>query len=305
MNKQAPYFLSGFYFHFNGHMMQRGILNIGSLEFFTPITDLVVTVVTYSHNTIANKMTVRVTVANEGDAGIAPPIPVKVYKTINGVRSFVATQNITTAISAGQVKNLSIEIASYSTHGNVEKLDVEVEIPGGQYDCKPGNNFGSQIPNLKAVNDEALTNVNQNITIPVVNNDDLGSCTTSNIGLNLIGTPAKGSATVSGKQILYTPMANNIGNASFDYQISCEGNTSTAKVYIGTSSTVRAEFVKDAKEPNVAGEIRLRFSDNSNITCDYPVDVSYSIKSPSGLANGTHYTVTPHLPQESLSVSLA
>ena len=80
---------------------------------------------------------------------------------------------------------------------------------------------GQAIPVAAA--DNATTNANQAVTIPVTTNDT-GTITS----IAVAGSPAHGTAVVSGLSVIYTPAANYFGSDSFTYTATGPGGTSSA-----------------------------------------------------------------------------
>ena len=90
------------------------------------------------------------------------------------------------------------------------------------------------LPVIAAEDDFAVTPVNQPVTIPVLNNDQLGSCNSGTISLIVTTPPHSGTISVSAGQIVYTPQSGFHGLDSLKYSINCAGDVSSAWAYIYT-----------------------------------------------------------------------
>ena len=91
----------------------------------------------------------------------------------------------------------------------------------------------SDAPCLIAEDDFAQTIGGVPVTIDVLANDDLVDCPT--LVPSIPSQPANGSASVSGNQIIFTSNTGFSGETQFDYEISCNGTTASATVYITVS----------------------------------------------------------------------
>ncbi|MDR1730086.1 MAG: FG-GAP-like repeat-containing protein [Prevotellaceae bacterium] len=81
-----------------------------------------------------------------------------------------------------------------------------------------------------AFDDWTLTKQATSIDIPVLVNDDLGDCTSP--VLSILTPPTDGTATVDGASITFTPDAGYVGNATFTYQVDCDGRIASAEVTV-------------------------------------------------------------------------
>ena len=77
---------------------------------------------------------------------------------------------------------------------------------------------GEGIPPLVAVNDSAVTQVGQPVSIPVLSNDSGGA----SIFIASVGAPSNGTAAQSGNSVVYTPNPGFFGTDSFTYTIADE-----------------------------------------------------------------------------------
>jgi outer membrane protein OmpA-like peptidoglycan-associated protein len=84
---------------------------------------------------------------------------------------------------------------------------------------------------VNAENDYAVTQVNDRVTINVLNNDDSDATIT-----RLVSGPSHGTARIVGGQFVYTPNRNYVGIDSFTYEVKDpNGNLDQASVYITIS----------------------------------------------------------------------
>jgi hypothetical protein len=94
-----------------------------------------------------------------------------------------------------------------------------------------------------AVNDTARTTVNMPVTIKVLANDDLGSCsdTPSNV-FKIVRVPIYGTVAFDVATLIYTPASGHFGIDSLDYRFECNGNFASARVYILTLKPLSKEY---------------------------------------------------------------
>jgi hypothetical protein len=96
-----------------------------------------------------------------------------------------------------------------------------------------------------AVNDRALTTINMPVMIDVLANDNFGGCAGNSLTLNTVAGngPRHGVLTITGdNRFVYTPNTDYFGIDSIDYEISCGGNISWARVYILTQNPLSKEY---------------------------------------------------------------
>ena len=81
------------------------------------------------------------------------------------------------------------------------------------------------LPTMSSFDDTATTNEDTAVTINVLGNDSLLPGTTV---INIISAPTKGTLSVSGSTLTYTPSKDLNGDDSFSYTVTVEGVTSTS-----------------------------------------------------------------------------
>jgi Bacterial Ig domain/HYR domain/Secretion system C-terminal sorting domain len=86
-----------------------------------------------------------------------------------------------------------------------------------------------------AVNDNATTNQNTSVTIPVLNNDNVNGALQIFV---IMSNPANGTAVVNGSNIVYTPRAGFCGNDAFTYKINNGIGSSIATVNVTVNCPV-------------------------------------------------------------------
>ncbi|MDQ5908429.1 MAG: large repetitive protein, partial [Pseudomonadota bacterium] len=94
---------------------------------------------------------------------------------------------------------------------------------------------------VQAVDDAATTLAGQVVTINVLAND-----TGRSLRLTSLGTPAHGSATVSGGTITYTPQTDFAGTDSFNYTITDAFSRSASAIVTVTVTPLELKVVNDA-----------------------------------------------------------
>lgn len=160
-----------------------------------------------------------------------------------------------------------------------------------------------------AINDFASPEKEKPITIDVLDNDMLGDCDRSTIGVAKVTNPANGTAELVGKDIKYTPNPNFYGTDSFTYKIICDAQESTATVNIVVNSLLKVTRLNHAQEPNTAGKFIIEFIDGGfslarNLKVNYtitPIDATIAdYIAPTGTAtitagqSSTEVSITPN-----------
>lgn len=90
---------------------------------------------------------------------------------------------------------------------------------------------GSSISPTRAVDDTATTQ-GKAVSVPVLANDTATAPTISSVT-----SPASGTATISGGNVVYTPAPGFVGSDTFSYTVTTACGTSTAKVTVETTCT--------------------------------------------------------------------
>lgn len=109
----------------------------------------------------------------------------------------------------------------------------------------------NQLPD--AVNDTANATAGQAKTIPVLANDT--DPENGVLKIQSVGTPSKGTATISGNNIIYTPAATATGNDSFTYTVIDDKNaTDTATVTVTINASNRAPTAVNDKSSTPVGK---------------------------------------------------
>lgn len=98
-----------------------------------------------------------------------------------------------------------------------------------------------------AVNDSSSVNEGATATVTVLANDtDDGLPLPASLSITGLGTPAHGSASISGTQVQYTPAVGYYGADSFSYTISDGALTATATVSMTVNDTATAHNLSGA-----------------------------------------------------------
>ena len=119
-----------------------------------------------------------------------------------------------------------------------------------------------------AIDDVATTKKNQSVTISVLNNDILNGLLTGPV--RIVGTPRRGSATVTNNQINYTPQLNFCGgNDTLSYEICNITGCDTAQVVVtitcDTVTPTRLVAVDDRIATRKNTTIRFRPINNDTL----------------------------------------
>lgn len=97
-----------------------------------------------------------------------------------------------------------------------------------------GTYVKSQSSTFRANTDNVFVTPGTYALINVLNNDELGECEESTVRLSIGTNPVHGTPQLntSSKTILYVPQSGFTGKDSLKYELECNGNTSSAWVYI-------------------------------------------------------------------------
>ncbi|MCP5195658.1 MAG: tandem-95 repeat protein [Gammaproteobacteria bacterium] len=142
-------------------------------------------------------------------------------------------------------------------------------------------------PGLKAVNDTATTQASMPVTVSVLSND-----TGVGLAITAVGTPAHGSAVLSGSTVSYTPAAGFTGTDTFTYTITDSfSQTDTATVTV-TVSPSGLNAVDDAATTAAGTPITVSVLSNDTGTGLTVSAVSAPVHG-SAVLSGSTVTYTP------------
>ena len=129
---------------------------------------------------------------------------------------------------------------------------------GGRNAPAPANAALTSVPT--AVADVAAVSLNKSATLEVLQNDTVTNGGT--LALISAGTPAHGSATISGKTIVYTPAAGFIGKDSFSYTMGSGLASATGQVAV----TVTAELTLAGRAVDMPPNASIAIAVGSKLT---------------------------------------
>nr|WP_062339360.1 Ig-like domain-containing protein [Herbidospora sakaeratensis] len=180
------------------------------------------------------------------------PLLVRTYTTTWDISSLLASADVIGQSGTGSISGTTLTIPSGTKTDPAAKVitfRVKPGTAGRSMTIRPsgissviafpgqlGNNTpappirivtGNTISPTTAADDTAATLQDTAVTVPVLANDTGAGAT-----ITAVGTPAHGTATVSGNGILYTPPAGLSGTDTFTYTISTPCGTSTATVTV-------------------------------------------------------------------------
>jgi|GEM_PF-2367741 len=202
----------------------------------------------YGTNSLSNEATVTVNVAPRANndtvtatQNVATPISVLNNDTYSGAPTVAITQapaNGTTSINAsGQIVytatasftgSNTIKYTVTTAHGTSNEATVTVTVVP---------------PAPVAVNDSAATLINQAVTVNVLGNDTYNGLTPT-ISLT---QGANGTAALSSNQVVFTPAAGFLGNATFTYTITnANGTSGSATVTVSVTAPIAPTAVADS-----------------------------------------------------------
>jgi hypothetical protein len=125
-------------------------------------------------------------------------------------------QNDISAISLGE------DLSSLSKYGDVKAYIAATESVSAN----------DLLPVMASFNDSASTEEDTAVTIGVLNNDSLIPGTAT---ITISSAPSKGSVSINGLNVTYTPSADVNGDDSFSYTVTVGSETATATVSISIS----------------------------------------------------------------------
>ncbi len=139
---------------------------------------------------------------------------------------------------------------------------------------------------LNLNDDTAVTNINNNVTITILDND------TGSIASGTFTQPVNGTTTQNGPSLIYSPNENFSGSDSFEYTLTDTiGNTATAMVTVEVESPLTVTDDKASTNTNQAVTMSILDNDIGDI-------VSGSFTQPANgiiTQNGPTLTYTPDL----------
>ena len=124
-------------------------------------------------------------------------------------------------------------------------------------------------PEILSFDDTASTEEDTAVTIDVLSNDNLIPGTAS---IALASAPSKGTISISGTSITYTPSADENGDDSFTYSVTIDGVSSTSTVNIAISPVNDAPSVTSVLNPVVVegntsvSDVTISDVDGDNLT---------------------------------------
>ena len=190
-----------------------GQIDIEGSEFLGAVIDQVAldTGITISETVKANTLTAL--------SSVMPLIQVKEQGAVT--RALInfglnTLQNDITAISLGD------DLSSLARYADVKEYIAATEPVSAQ----------ELLPAMTSFDDSASTEEDKAVTIAVLNNDSLLPGTAT---ITILSAPSKGSVSISGTNLTYTPSADLNGDDSFSYTVTVGSLSSSATVSISIS----------------------------------------------------------------------
>jgi hypothetical protein len=224
---------------YNNFMQQQTSLSInGTTIWLTPDASVTGTpAVNYHAN--GDSLVVTLQITNTGDAALSAPFYISAYKNSVDAANKMATDSSTVTVNTGETKPVTVIIRNLSSYTPLTNILISINDRGAatyvQPECSYTNNTLTHpfADILMARNDTATTIGVTPVKIPVLKNDITAGCT---IGTPLItGMSANVTAVwnSTNDSIIFTSTDPGFsGVDTITYSIACNGNTSTAHVYI-------------------------------------------------------------------------
>jgi hypothetical protein len=168
-------------------------------------------------------------------ATISAEAKANVADALSSVLPLIQVKNnssITTALVNFGLNTLQSDISAISLGENanlVQYADDKIKDYIGTTESVSASDL---LPTIQSFDDVAQTEEDTAVTIAVLNNDSLLE---GDVIIKIASLPGKGTVSVSGNLIIYTPSKDENGEDSFSYTVSIGSNSSTASVVISIS----------------------------------------------------------------------
>jgi len=239
---------------YNGFLMQQTIIDKQGVPLWLA-PDVYTTLPLVSTTASGDSVIVTVKVVNQGDASIGSPVYATLYKK-KTPQTFTPADTIATGraniqILPGETGIVTITIPNITPFLPQSSIVVRVNDNGllfpVELECDITNDTLSI---MAAVCDYAETIREIPVTIDVLDNDILNLCPTVVPSILTPPPSSTGSVIVSGNKIIFTAAFGFTGKTEFIYQITCNGQISTAKVVV----TVKLGYIP--VNPHIRGRMR-------------------------------------------------
>jgi hypothetical protein len=216
---------------FNGFMQQQTFINEHGTPFmFAP--DILFTE-TIAYDATGDSLTIHMRIKNDGNADVKAPTYISTYK--NGIDN-TSIDSLMLDIYMNTTKPATATIREFSKYLPADNFSIVLNNRGAgvnifpNLECNYDNNdtvirYTSM---LLAHNDYIFTVNEAPVTIDIFANDSIPAGCTPSVSLSA----QHGSAVIVNGYVIYAVDNGYRGHDTIAYSISCNGNTSTAKVYI-------------------------------------------------------------------------
>lgn len=235
--KQTAFTIGGQeYRPYNGALVQVPIMNL-QMQPVVQAADVYVKEIKATF-TDEDKKVVRISVVvgNSGKMNASAALPVTLYSIV-GQTIEKDTKPIGVTLKPGDV--VTIDFIEIGVENLAESYRARVQDSGTQYpaagylDCDNGND-DLLSGNVFANDDRLIAFMDKTNDLKVTLNDVIPTTSCTNPVITITANPTKGVInSINGKVIKYTPNpTTKVTNDTFEYQITCGGSTSKAKVYL-------------------------------------------------------------------------
>ena len=218
-------------------------------------------------------------------------------ETANGSLAVTVDSADSAALSVGAVQNsngtVTVPLTASAAISAERAVNLNITVTDGDSQETSGVLAVSLIPVNDApqsVADEAAASEDGSVLIPVLDNDTDEE--NDALSISAVGTPAHGSAVISGNSIRYTPNANYNGSDSFSYTVSDGDKTDTGIITVSVGGVADAPVAVDGVLVNQEDTpVEIDLLDSKYVT---DVDLSTAqgdILSITGVDTATYTTV--------------
>ncbi|MDR1335425.1 MAG: FG-GAP-like repeat-containing protein [Tannerella sp.] len=232
---------------YNNFLQQQTVLSAKGTPLWLTPDALPAEPPTFSYS--GDSLLISLKLTNAGDASLTAPFYVSAYKNTE-TGACMATDSCMTVINPGETVPLTLTVRNLPSYllsltNIIIRLNDRGESAWVQPECIDTNN-GLDVPLasfLLAHNDHATTLAGLPVLIDVLANDTVPDACKPLLPdvINL----SHGTAKLSGDSIRYTPNDGFTGPDTVIYSLACDGNTSTAYIYIYVAE--KPDNISDAK----------------------------------------------------------
>ncbi|MDR1223474.1 MAG: hypothetical protein LBL07_11440, partial [Tannerella sp.] len=222
---------------YNAFLKQTEILNKnGTPLWLAPDAAIAAATSAFHYHAGGDSLTVTVEVTNAGDAGLLAPFYLSAYKNTVAAGNKIATDSSLTALNPGAIQSVTLTIDSLSKFLPLDEIIIRVNDRGQatyvQPECDTTSNNAFTVSDLLLAHSDYVSTVSgMTVKIGIKANDSIpNGCAPTPEMLTPLTTPHGSAALMPDDSLRYTATAP--GYDTLAYRLTCDGNTSTAYIYI-------------------------------------------------------------------------